>query len=115
VATNPKAKADVPLCWHCGRPLERHVEVVSKRTLSGTFIVPKVGATMCGAVIREVNRAPHFLQSMPIYHVWFGEYGHKGDGTFCSQLCGYHFALAFTSRAAEALAAKERGTARGDR
>jgi hypothetical protein len=109
VATNPKAKADVPLCWHCGRPLERHIVVIPKRGLNEPFLMPQVGMNVDGRVIREVNPAPNFLQSMPIYHAWCGEYGHKGDGTFCSQLCGYHFALAFTSRAAKALAAKERG------
>jgi hypothetical protein len=83
-----------PSCRCCGKPLKKFTRTLEKRD------EPRVGMfLMSGEPILEVRKPRYFLESMPRYSVWTGQYGYGGDGYFCDRDCGYAFAVKVCRRA----------------
>lgn len=89
-----KAKDERPTCLLCGKAL-------AKTSRTASISMDTDPATLVGTIpedywpkpVVSIGRVSIGLMGKRLVNVWCGEYGCYGNGHFCTQACGFGWAL----------------------
>lgn len=97
-----------PRCIWCRKELTKYTHDWWEAHDSGPMPVRggKVEFGPCTYIVKQVLHTRGDSGSLRIRY-WLGHWGYQGNGRFCSQRCGYHYALKSAGPWSEATVAGE--------